>query len=342
MQTTNLTLSEVADYLKLTLSDVKTLMESGELQTTGDDKVIRFRPEVVKAYAEANPKAPAEKSTDTRNIGQNAKITALPAKHEEMVTQTTAPTIKAKIEAINDARNLAVAETGKVLAEIALAEAQGKRDKPEALDKREAELKEREATLTAREKTLKSKEESQARRDIVIDDKEKKTEQSILGKIAYHDNRKKDADDYYVQKKSDADLLLSKGQEELNVKANEVIVNGEKYAEELKAEAQKEADGIRNEISSEYNASKFELDNLQIEYDNKLDEVGKADAKIAEAQETYKKVVAYLPQVQNHAIQHYNTAVKSSGSTANFHHAQANRGWDIEKELQKILKWIGI
>jgi excisionase family DNA binding protein len=301
-----LTIAEAAERLKTDLTDVRMLIQTNNLDTTGTGNLIRIYRSSVLRYLEElrkseNPETPENGDGETAETPQNPEqIKSLPVltvkDDKSVVPKTTTPRIGnlvaknkgdvqeseeviKKRQELVEFKALVDIETEHIQCEIKQAEAQRKRDLPETLAKKETELKAREEKIKAQEADLTKRAGNVAK--VELDAQAKTVE----------------ADKYFTDKKEAADEL--------------------------------------------YSAREFDTKDLEIECQNKRDEKENLTVKIDEAEKKLDEIGAqarlYLHQVNAHATQHYVHAVNSRGVTQTFHHEQANQGWDLEARLKKLM-----
>jgi hypothetical protein len=335
VQATNqlLTIAEVHDILAEhgIHDNVQGLVSMGKLETVGEGKFIRYRKESLDAFladwekainqepekgvGDTPPNAQT-KAVDRQGVAFGGKDGSLGAsglsvapvmarkpEKEASIEGLSAEGRKTKQQMLDDILLMEV-ETKHINAIIARDEAVKRRDKPEVLAKLEQ-------SLTLREANIKAKEEAQASRELALKDREAKFDLFAINNRAAIEKLQKDTEAENAEKRKIA---------------------------------QAEIDSLVNEATQDFKNLKFDSDNLTIEIDNKQDALEVVEKKIAEAQkhldEIAKEAKSYLPQIHARAVQHYNVARKSTGAAQVFHDEKANKGWDLEDYIGKILKQI--
>lgn len=305
-----LTIAEATELLtnagfEVRPNTVQSLVEFGRIEQVGEGKFIRYTRKSVEDYIletenaqngdGENPPDRVEPTPTAQGIGVTQKHdSSIPETSEKAIRgQRTANAPKTEKDAVSeqakklsqeiaDNTMLADLEARLVETQIRREELNKRRDLPDVLAKREAQVKAKEIELFKREQVIIAQETDQAQRAKDIEAK------------------RVEAEAYFTQKKTEADTLVSD--------------------------------------------AKFKTDELEIQAGNTRDEIQKAEERLKQIQPEYERIEkncrTYLHMVQKHAVAHYRQAEKTGGQVQDFHHAQTNRAWTLDKELKDLLKKI--
>lgn len=195
-------------------------------------------------------------------------------------------------------------ETKTIEAQIQLAQMKNERDKPDR-------LKQREQDLSDRETEIRKKEIQQAQRQLKLDTDSTEAATKYEAANLYHKTKTKEADDYLVYQR-------------------------EKATKEYMAKM--------SEANSYFDDKKRAADQLSEQIDDGMKELEELDTRIVEARSKFdeisKKAEVYLGQVKTKTVAHYNTARRNDGAVAVHHDNKANQGWNLQKEIDGLLKWL--
>ena len=317
--TTNLlTIAEVKQLfteagIEVRATTIPSLVDLGKIKMTGDGAFVRYHRDTVETFLEE--KRQAENGNGENRGGEvppNAQSKAvdrqgvgLTAQKVESVTPVTFTSPKRTVGLKNDNPD-EMSEKARTLRQeivdittLTRLEA----EKLEAETRRDEALRKRDLpeVLVKRENFVKAKEAELIARETAIKNTEVLQSQRVAAideKIKQADAKLAEADSYLADKKAEANQLISD--------------------------------------------AKFSADEAQLKLDGLNDEIAKAEAKLEKIKPTFeeieKKCNNYLHLVARHAVAHNNQAEHSSGQVQDYHYAQTNKAWGLEKEIKDFLK----
>lgn len=217
---------------------------------------------------------------------------------EQVVPQS--PALVDARQKIQEAIELSKLETQKIEAEIKLAEAQGKRDKPEQLAKREASLNERETKLNEQEQSITQRLKDVETKEIELQNKQKSLDDERLR--------------YSEQSAKETMSLKNR------------LTDIQKGHELLMSQKQAELDEVREEIERETETLQ-KLKELHTQYKGVITPYFEQVAKL-------KRLCDGL------AGREYQRSEVSKGEEKEMHMQRAEHGWALSTGLERVTAWM--
>jgi excisionase family DNA binding protein len=307
MESPLVTIAEAAEMLNYSLATIKRMIDKGGFKTVSEGNVLRIYRDSVMEYLDDDESPDGEKpsaANPTTSIlaVQPPRPDALPEK--QVVADLKMPVRANKIASVEISEDVRQKrkelEDYKASVDIDIERNSYDIKKAENLKQRDLPetLSRKVADLQARETAIKRKEEELAVRITGQENKEKTFNTFCI-----------ETDDYCKKKRDEADKSFEDKKEEID------------------------------ELASK---TKFELNSVTVECQGKTDEYKSLSEKVAECQKQLDNIAnqakTYTHQVEAHATQHYLQARVTSGKIADYHDEQANKGWDLQKVLNDLVK----